>query len=313
MRLLVLAMLCGCPAVEIEPELPEMPAPSVDEPLPPSNCARGTAPPVGYCRERREGYSVGTSTQSSQGAVFIQDWTNVTSNAYGHVETIFGDGFPIERHETGTFAGDMTTICDASGRVSIQHTWSAAIRIYYDTANRMRSYELDEGRDGVFETRDIYSYDEAGNMIRGTRDSGAGTPIEAETVYEYDERNRMMSATVDRDADGDIDQLVLHEWDELDREVLQEQYEHHEIVARWRWTYDGARQVTTELEGNYRWTNSHDERDRVIGVEFLDLVAGRVDAVSTMRYDDLDRRTEYVEDTGVDGTVDARVTWEYCD
>lgn len=258
----------------------------------------------------REGYSTASASQSSSGPLYIQDWTNGDSS--GHVETLYGDGFPIERHAHGAFASHMTTVCNEDGRVSIEHSAYAATRTYFDTANRPLSGERDENFDGVFESRDFFTYDDAGRMVRDDHDGGPGTAVDRVVIYDYDADGRMSTATIDRDGDGDIDSTMINDWDDLDRRTMQEQYEHSELVARWLWTYDGPRELTTEIEGTYRWTNSHDERDRVIGVEFRDLVTDTIEASSTHRFDERDRMIDYVLNNSVDGTVDEHIAWEYC-
>ena len=313
MRLLILAIVCGgCPGIEAMPEpAPELPpAPAIDEPLPPSNCARGTAPPITWCRERREGYSTASASQSSSGPRYIQDWSNGTSS--GHVETLYGDGFAIERHEVGTFASQMTTVCDEQGRVSIEHSKFAATRIYFDPANRPLSNERDENFDGVFEYRNFYTYDPAGRLVRDAHDRGPGTPIDRVFLYDYDAAGRRSTSTIDLEGDGDVDAWTLHTWDALDRETMQEYFEHGELVSRWRWTFDGPRPLATEIEGNYRWTNSYDERGRMTGVESRDLVTDTIDAISINTFDELDRMIDSVVDDGLDGTIDDHIVWDYC-
>jgi hypothetical protein len=319
MRWSLLLLVCaGCPeAASVGPDEltdPEDVPPDIVE-LPPSNCARGEAPPITWCRERRTGYSEGSASRSRQGSIIVDDWTNITNNGAGHTETIYGDGFPIESHSTGTFAGGMTTVCSDQGRVSIQHAYYAVIRQYFDTANRVQSFEWDAEHDGVFESRYFYSYDARGNLIRQEHDTGPGTPIDAIAAYEYDGRDRMLVSTSDTGADGNIDFTVLHTWDDGDHEIEQSQLdEHGEPVGRWTWTYDGDLLLVTEVSGfdAYRWTNMYNERRRLSSTEYFDVANETLDAISRQTYDELDRPLAFLEDDGVDGTTDLRVEWDYC-
>jgi hypothetical protein len=318
MRFTLLLLVCaGCPdaASPTPDELtdPEGIPPDVQE-LPPSNCARGAAPPITWCRERRTGYSEGSASQSSQGAIYVIDW-NIKNQGAGHSETIYGDGFPIERHATGTFTGEMTTVCSDDGRVSIEHASYAVIRQYFDTANRTRSFEWDAQLDGVFESRYFYSYDARGNLIRQDHDTGPGTPLDLIFAFDYDERDRMIAATTDIGADGELDGTAIHVWDDGDHEIEYQAFDQHgEPIDRWTWTYDGDLLLVTEMFGPsaYRWTNTYDARKRLSTTESLDVAAGVVEALITQHYDELDRPIAVTEDDGVDDTIDLRVEWDYC-
>ena len=285
--------------------------------LPPSNCPRGPAPPVTWCRERREGYSVGSAAQFSEGSRFVTDWVNVTSGSSGRVESIFGErGIVIESVATGSFAHRMSVTCSDEGRVAVQRGTTGNRRTRYDTADRVLSYEYDENADDMFESRWFQFYDERGDLTRQEHDTGIDTPIDRIHAYTYDDRQRMVTATMDRDADGVIEMTWYHVWDELDREIEQTAVDDNgEPIERWRWTYDGPRLLQTEITGldPYRWTYRYDERDRWVVLEFFDTQANVLDARATQTYDEQDRPLEYSQDDGFNESIDYRVWWEYCE